>query len=194
MEAAALITSAADKVTAAPSNAIVASPTGVEEEKSSFLFVDPYDGSGAKKGRRSARSFVMQKARREKPWSTSKNAQNRRRAAKGNVIVKTSSTSPQHDEATQSSASPRDLVKLSDSLSPAWCSETPDDKETRTISKCQACGIYVNGSSLCVKCSLHRFLLSGSRPYTVASGRVDPFGMLPITMNRKTDALAIHCE
>lgn len=38
-----------------------------------FLFVDAAQAKTSRQGRRNARSFVMQKARRERPWSTSKN-------------------------------------------------------------------------------------------------------------------------
>src|SRR4051812_44562960 len=45
-----------------------------------FLFVDAAQAKTSRQGRRNARSFVMQKARRERPWSTSKNAAKQRRS------------------------------------------------------------------------------------------------------------------
>ncbi|KAF1936738.1 hypothetical protein EJ02DRAFT_75539 [Clathrospora elynae] len=44
-----------------------------------FLFVDAAQAKTSRQGRRNARSFVMQKARRERPWSTSKNAAKQRK-------------------------------------------------------------------------------------------------------------------
>jgi hypothetical protein len=45
-----------------------------------FLFVDAAQAKTSRQGRRNARSFVMQKARRERPWSTSKNAAKQRKS------------------------------------------------------------------------------------------------------------------
>ncbi|KAF2847836.1 hypothetical protein T440DRAFT_402675 [Plenodomus tracheiphilus IPT5] len=45
-----------------------------------FLFVDAAQAKTSRQGRRNARSFVMQKARRERPWSTSKHAARQRKS------------------------------------------------------------------------------------------------------------------
>lgn len=50
--------------------------TPVQQE---FLFVDTTQAKTSRQGRRNARSFVMQNARRERPWSTSKGAAHQRR-------------------------------------------------------------------------------------------------------------------
>lgn len=42
-----------------------------------FLFVDASEAKTSRQGRRNARSFVMQRARRERPWSTSKHVKRR---------------------------------------------------------------------------------------------------------------------
>jgi hypothetical protein len=45
-----------------------------EPTQQSFLFVDADEQKASRQGRRNARSFVMQRARKERPWSTSKHA------------------------------------------------------------------------------------------------------------------------
>jgi hypothetical protein len=46
-----------------------------------FLFVDAAQAKTSRQGRKNARSFVMQKARRERPWSTSKHAAKQRKGS-----------------------------------------------------------------------------------------------------------------
>ncbi|KAF1975272.1 hypothetical protein BU23DRAFT_81123 [Bimuria novae-zelandiae CBS 107.79] len=62
-----------------PANVKRSSPPIVPVQQE-FLFVDAAKAKSSKQGRRNARSFVMQKARRERPWSTSKHASKQRRS------------------------------------------------------------------------------------------------------------------
>ena len=75
-----------------------------------FLFVDASKSArSSRQGRRSARSFVMQKARRERHWSTSKQAARSARGADDTTLV---ARSPQTVEA-------REAVPLASPKQPA---------------------------------------------------------------------------
>lgn len=150
-----------------------------------FLFVDASDAKASRQGRRNARSFVMQRARRERPWSTSKQAAKKR---------------------SQESASPRSAVTLTSISTPNTTSSSPNIEnskhgyfplvEQRTVVErgiCSNCRIFVvrHGQSLCPKCLLLKAPGSVNEP---GNGALDPFGASCIKIDRETSELLNHCK
>ena len=78
-------------------------PRLTEPTQQSFLFVDADEQKASRQGRRNARSFVMQRARKERPWSTSKHAAKQR---------------------AQGRASPRSVGALGPSSAPSTATST----------------------------------------------------------------------
>jgi hypothetical protein len=152
-----------------------------------FLFVD---ASAAKTSRRNARSFVMQKARRERPWSTSKHATKQR---------------------TRGSSSPRSLGTPASVSTPNTASSSPTLETNRNgyfpdidaaqqastdaleRAMCLNCGVFAvrRGQMLCPRCAMLKTAVSVREP---DSGILDPFGASSIDITESVSELLDHCK
>jgi hypothetical protein len=152
-----------------------------------FLFVDASEAKASRQGRRNARSFVMQKARREKPWSTSKQAAKQR---------------------AQSSASPRSAGTPTSLSTPGTASSSPtfessqsgyfpafDQKSAGVFERaiCSNCKIFVvrHGQRLCPKCILLCPTGTAGEPN---NGTLDPFGASALKLDKEMSELLDHCK
>jgi hypothetical protein len=153
-----------------------------------FLFVDAAQAKTSRQGRKNARSFVMQKARRERPWSTSKHAAKQRKSSE--------------------SASPRSAGTPDSLLTPKTATPSPQlhtdrlDYFTSRDSQhytpgagkvCPDCHIFVRrpGHALCPRC----FLLQPISPVENPNHSLfDPFGTSSVEMNESVSELLEHCK
>jgi hypothetical protein len=152
-----------------------------------FLFVDASDAKTSRQGRRNARSFVMQKARRERPWSTSKQAAKQR---------------------SQESASPRSAGTPTSISTPNTASSSPTTESSRNAyfppfeqaasgvlerGICSDCKVFVarHGQTLCPKCILLKPLESVKEP---VNGSLDPFEVSSVKLNKEMSELLNHCK
>ncbi|OAL07755.1 hypothetical protein IQ06DRAFT_372680 [Phaeosphaeriaceae sp. SRC1lsM3a] len=152
-----------------------------------FLFVDAAQAKTSRQGRRNARSFVMQKARRERPWSTSKHATKYRKHS--------GSTSP-------GSANTPDSLLLTPKTatpSPPLQSVRPDyftalDHQPSSLVGgriCHDCQIFQcrPGQRLCPRCLLLKPVSPVEDPN---NSLFDPFGTSPIEINATVSELLEH--
>jgi hypothetical protein len=161
-----------------------------------FLFVDAAQAKTSRQGRRNARSFVMQKARRERPWSTSKHA------AKQRKFSGSTSTSP------RSAGTPDWLLTPNSNLSPRTASPSPPlhsdgadyftlmSRQTYILAKgnmCADCQIFScrPGQRMCPRCLTLRPVSPLEDP---DNGLFDPFGTSAVEMNASVTELLEHCK
>jgi hypothetical protein len=151
-----------------------------------FLFVDAAQAKTSRQGRKNARSFVMQKARRERPWSTSKHAA--KRATSGST-----------------SRSPRSAVTRASSLTPSSTIPSPSltsvqadyfASQEHTLMRaivCPECQIFLcrPGQGMCPRCL---FLKPMSSLEGVDNSLFDPFGTSSVETNASVSELLEHCE
>jgi len=151
-----------------------------------FLFVDAAQAKTSRQGRKNARSFVMQKARRERPWSTSKHAAKR-------------------PPSGSTSRSPRSAGTRVSSLSPS--SATPSPSLTSVQADyfasqehilmraivCLECQIFLcrPGQIMCPRCL---FLRPMSALEGVDNSLFDPFGTSSVETNASVSELLEHCK
>jgi hypothetical protein len=153
-----------------------------------FLFVDAAQAKTSRQGRKNARSFVMQKARRERPWSTSKHAAKQRKGSE--------STSPRSAGTPDSLHTPKTATP-----SPPLHANRPDYFTIRdsqsyasaTANICSDCRIFVcrPGQALCPRCCLLQPVTPVENPN---NSLFDPFGTSSIEMNGDVSELLEHCE
>lgn len=149
-----------------------------------FLFVD---ASAANTSRRNARSFVMQRARKERPWSTSKHAA--KQQARG-------SSSPQ-SLGTPTPASTPNTTSLSPIVESIRNGYFPAFKETTAGAleavKCENCGIHVVrfNQKICSKCNASTLTVSARE---LNSGAFDPFGSSCVEITEHVSELLDHCK
>lgn len=156
-----------------------------------FLFVDTSKSAkSSPQGRRNARSFVMQKARRERPWSTSKHASKQRRspatASPGTVGTPDLSHTP-----ITSTPSPPRVPTGTDHFPSPYA-----NSYNFTIVKhepCSDCQIFLcrPGQSLCPRCLL---LQPPAFMEEVDNSLFDPFGRFPVEMDGRVSELLDHCK
>ncbi|KAF2742593.1 hypothetical protein M011DRAFT_412324 [Sporormia fimetaria CBS 119925] len=162
------------------------SPAPVQQE---FLFVNASKSAkSSRQGRRNARSFVMQKARRERPWSTSKNALKRRKKCSKSTSPGSVHTDVSHTSSMTHTPSPRISEKRHDysaQLTPSRC-------ESLQTQNCVDCRIFpcTPGYFLCHGCLL-------LQPPVVVKGvnnrLFDPFGTGPVHMDvRSSDLISYY--
>lgn len=168
-----------------PSAASAPAPPPAQQE---FLFVDAAKAKSSRQGRRNARSFVMQKARRERPWSTSKHAAKQRRSPE--------TTSP-------ATVGTPDLSQASNTSTPsppvlyAGAQYFPfADGNKLSVNKldtCTDCQIFQcrPGQSLCPRCLLLR---PPAPAEDLDNSLFDPFGTSPVDMNASVTGLIEHCK
>lgn len=153
-----------------------------------FLFVDAAQAKTSRQGRRNARSFVMQKARRERPWSTSKHATKQRKTASPE------STSPRSAGTPDSLLTPNTATP-----SPPIVPSKPDyfpslETNNYTLVKsevCPDCQIFLcrPGQGLCPRC----LLLKPASPVEDPNNRLfDPFRTSSVEINGSVSELLEH--
>ncbi|KAJ8106426.1 hypothetical protein OPT61_g9545 [Boeremia exigua] len=149
-----------------------------------FLFVDSSEAKASRQGRRNARSFVMQKARRERPWSTSKQAARQR--AQGSASPRSAGTPTSFSNPNTASSSPTESAR--NGYFPVL-EQTNSGALERRI--CSNCGIFVvrPGQTLCPKCILLTPIVSVREPH---KGTIDPFGTCSIHVTREISELLDH--
>ena len=167
------------------------------EPRRGFLFVEPSEGKdGALFSRKNARSFVMQRARREKPWSTSKHAARRhasnrymRRTPDGTTFV----TVFANDSESISKSQPSVCPPPPTGLIPSWY---PDDVSALQCLDCWRPGNHYSAETACDGCKAIPLnaLSTINQAMCSKDGLVDPFNTLPVRMNAKTNRLIDHCE
>jgi hypothetical protein len=161
-----------------------------------FLFVDAAQAKTSRQGRRNARSFVMQKARRERPWSTSKHA------AKQRKFSGSTSTSP------RSAGTPDSLLTPNSNLSPKTATPSPPlhangadyftmmNRQSYISAKgnmCADCQIFScrPGQRMCPRCLSLRPISPLEDP---DNGLFDPFGTSAVEMNASVTDLLEYCK
>jgi len=152
-----------------------------------FLFVDAAQAKTSRQGRRNARSFVMQKARRERPWSTSKNAAKQRKSEE--------STSP------RSAGTPDSLLTSNTATpSPPILLNRPDyfpyvESQHYAVKGeiCPECQILLcrPGQKVCPRCLLLKPPSPDEEP---SSSLFDPFRASSVEMNGSVSELLEHCK
>jgi hypothetical protein len=159
-----------------------------------FLFVDSSKSAkSSRQGRRNARSFVMQKARRERPWSTSKHAAKQTNARRSPGAASSSSVGTpdlSHTPYTSTPSPPR-LPSGGEYLPvPTNNNAFPLAKQTY----CQDCQIFLcrPGQSLCPRCVLLH--PAAPRPEDIDASLLDPFGTCAVEIDSHVSKLLGHCK
>lgn len=152
-----------------------------------FLFVDASEAKASRQGRRNARSFVMQKARRERLWSTSKQAAKQRAkgsASPGSAGTPTSISTSNAASSSHTTGFSRNGYLLASKQTKAGVCEQ---------GICSNCRIFVvrRGQTLCPKCILLTPTVSVREP---DRGVLDPFGASSIKTTKDISELLDHCK
>ncbi|KAK1917038.1 hypothetical protein P3342_001620 [Pyrenophora teres f. teres] len=153
-----------------------------------FLFVDAAQAKTSRQGRRNARSFVMQNARRKNPWSTSKHAAKQRKTA-----------SPEGNSPSSIATSDSTLTPKTATPSPPIMAYTPDyfpsqDLPDPPLTKgevCPDCHIFLcrPGQPLCPRC----ILLKPQAPAEVPNNQLfDPFRTSSVEITKSVSELLTH--
>jgi hypothetical protein len=153
-----------------------------------FLFVDAAKAKSSKQGRRNARSFVMQKARRERPWSTSKHAAKQRKSPES--TSPTTIGTPDLSTTPKSTPSPPIVYPGTDYF------PLVDSNNLLVVKPeiCPECQILLcrPGQHLCPRCLL---LQPPQVPMEDPdTGLFDPFGTMSVDMNGEVSVLLEHCK
>lgn len=153
-----------------------------------FLFVDAAQAKTSLQGRRNARSFVMQKARRERPWSTSKHAAKQRKTGSSNSTTSGSMNTPDSSYTPNTATpSPPILPGRPDYFTPARLRTFAPTGE----SVCPKCQILVcrPGQDLCPRCAILKPRAPGSDP---VSRLFDPFRTSSVEITGSVSGLLEH--
>ncbi|KAF2270768.1 hypothetical protein CC78DRAFT_142894 [Lojkania enalia] len=152
-----------------------------------FLFVDASKSAkSSRQGRRNARSFVMQKARRERPWSTSKHASKQRRSPESSSPATVGTPDLSHTPKTSTPSPPR---------APSGTEYFPfADLNNYPLVKQEICSdcqflFCQSGQTLCPRCIQ---LQPTAPPEDVDGGLFDPFSTFPVVMDSKVSELLDH--
>lgn len=151
-----------------------------------FLFVDAAQAKTSRQGRRNARSFVMQKARRERPWSTSKHAAKQRKTGSPESA---SPTTPDSSVSTTATPSPP-IVPNGDHYFPSL-----EQNQYALVRGdiCSECHIFScrPDQRLCHRCLLLRPPAPADDPNNQL---FDPFRTSSIEINGSVSELLEHCK
>jgi hypothetical protein len=148
-----------------------------------FLFVDAAQAKTSRQGRRNARSFVMQKARRENPWSTSKHVAKQKK--------RPGSTSP------NSAGTPDSQLHATTPSPPVAMDETDyflsSDHGPYSSFRgdlCPECQIFMcrPGQRMCPRCLLLKPVEDPS------NSSFDPFRTSSVEITAVVSELLEHCE
>ncbi|KAF9735703.1 hypothetical protein PMIN01_05618 [Paraphaeosphaeria minitans] len=148
-----------------------------------FLFVDAAKAKSSKQGRRNARSFVMQRARRERPWSTSKYAAKQRKGPE-NTSPTTIGTPDLSTTPVTSIPSPPTVLPGLEPFPLVGSSNLLVVKQE----SCPECQIFLcrPGQHLCPRCMLFRPAAPNEEP---DNSLFDPFGTTSVKMNADVSVL-----
>jgi hypothetical protein len=155
-----------------------------------FLFVDANQAKTSRQGRRNARSFVMQKARRENPWSTSKHAAKQRKTGSPESTSPMSSGTPA-SALTPNTATPSPpLVYTKPDYFPS-VEQHHDPLVKREV--CADCQIFLcrPGQQLCPRCLL---LKPAAPPKDPNNALFDPFRTSSVEIDPSVSELLEHCK
>ena len=155
-----------------------------------FLFVDAAQAKTSRQGRRNARSFVMQNARRKNPWSTSKHAAKQRKTGSPE------GASPSSIATSDSTHTPKTATP-----SPPIIAYRPDYFPSQHLSDplltkgevCPDCHIFLcrPGQRLCPRC----ILLKPAAPVEVPNNQLfDPFRTSSVEITKSVSELLAHCK
>lgn len=154
-----------------------------------FLFVDASKSAkSSRQGRRNARSFVMQKARRERPWSTSKHASKQRKSPETTSPATVGTPDLSHTPITSTPSPP--IVTTGAEYFPYVA---PTNFAIIKQELCSDCQIFLcrPSQSLCPRC----LLLQPTAPAEDVDNRLfDPFGTVSVEMNSRVSELLDHCK
>jgi hypothetical protein len=153
-----------------------------------FLFVDAAQAKTSRQGRKNARSFVMQKARRERPWSTSKHSAKQRKVSE--------STSPGSAGTPDSLLTPKTATPsppLQINRSDYFTVRAGQRYVSATGETCPDCKIFVcrPGQALCPRCCLLQPVTPVKNPN---NSLFDPFGTSSVETNGSVSELLEHCK
>jgi len=173
------------------------SPSRSEEENSQprvpiqeFRFIDSSGtASGPRRGRRDVRSFVMQNARRNRPWSTSKHATKEDSASRNKDKPLKQAPDDVGDDSQDSSLS---LEKPRSTRRKVTSQKTRMPADNMWL--CLACTVNPRelGVSLCGRCN--SLLPLSASAHDPGSGNFDPFDTLPVRPNHAIMRLLDHCK
>ena len=154
-----------------------------------FLFVDSSKSAkSSRQGRRNARSFVMQKARRERPWSTSKHATKQRRSPESTSPSTIGTPDLSHTPINPTPSPP--IVTTGAEYFPYVLADSYSVVKQELCSDCQ---IFFcrPGHSLCPRCLLQQ----PPAPVDDVDNRFfDPFGTTSVEMDNNVSELLNHCK
>lgn len=153
-----------------------------------FLFVDAAQAKTSRQGRRNARSFVMQKARRERPWSTSKHAAKQRKDTENASPLSTSASDSLHTPYTTTPSPPIALDRGD------YFSSVERNRPATTNQKlCWGCKILLcrAGQRLCPRCLLFKVTVPVEGPN---NSLFDPFQTTSVETNQSVSELLEHCK
>jgi len=149
-----------------------------------FLFVDAAQAKTSRQGRRSARSFVMQNARRKNPWSTSKHAAKQRKTGSSESASPNSTCASTSNKATPS---PPIVANRSDYFS----SPESEDYAIAKRDVCPECQIFLcrPGEGFCQRC----LLVKPAAPAEDPNNQLfDPFRTSSVEVTRSVSELLKH--
>lgn len=154
-----------------------------------FLFVDASKSAkGSRQGRRNARSFVMQRARRERPWSTSKHAVKQRKSAETPSPLPVGTP-----DLSSTSLTPTPSPPAVPSSTGCFPFDDPNHYAVVKHDLCSDCQIFLcrPGQIFCPRC----LMLQSSAPSEVVDNHLfDPFGTVSVEMDGFVSELLGHCK
>jgi len=156
-----------------------------------FLFVDAAQAKTSRQGRRNARSFVMQKARRARHWSTSKSAAKQRRNDESTSPRSARSAGTPDSLLTPNTATPSPPVLINRSDYFPSMERQPYTSVKGEV--CPDCQILLcrPGQRLCPRC----LLLKPASPEEEPSNSLfDPFRTSSVEINASVSELLEHCK
>jgi hypothetical protein len=154
-----------------------------------FLFVNAATAKTTTEGRRNARSFVMQKARKERPWSTSKHAKQRKTKSPESLSPNSSDTPD--TLLTPNTGTPSPPIDAS-GLDYFPFPDSPGYGYSKG-KLCSECQIFQcrPGQKLCPRCMLNKPAAVAREPN---SRLFDPFRASSVEINGSVAELLEHCE
>ncbi|PVI08082.1 hypothetical protein DM02DRAFT_690515 [Periconia macrospinosa] len=160
-------------------------PSPAQQE---FLFVDTAKAKSSRQGRRNARSFVMQKARRERPWSTSKHVAKQRKSPETTSPATGGTRTPDHSHTPITSTPSPPLAPTRSEYLSFSHTNRPVLVKQEVCPDCQVLTCQF-GQPLCPVCLA---VQAQASPEDIDNSSVDPFNTLSIEMDENTSVLIEH--
>ncbi|KAF2634912.1 hypothetical protein P280DRAFT_412585 [Massarina eburnea CBS 473.64] len=153
-----------------------------------FLFVDAAKAKSSRQGRRNARSFVMQKARKERPWSTSKRTTKQRKSPESRSPTATGARTPDlsHTPGTSTPSPP-----LAHAEAGRFPFANPNGFLIAKQELCSECQVFrcQSGQHSCPKCLIMR---AHTPPEDLDNSLFDPFGSCSVDTHGEVSILLDH--